>query len=143
MRLTVMEGKPERSDEARLLALCRTNSVDWSLIARQAQIPGGLAELLDGVVLERNAPTADKRRLHSALEHGLPIADMRSRLDEWRRTGLRLTTVFDDDYPLNLRSIHNLPPFLFYVGQLREDDAYSVAVVGTRAPSPSGLRRAS
>jgi len=143
MRLTVMEGKPERSDEAHLLALCWTNSVDWSLIARQAQVPDGLAKLLDGMVLERNAPVADKRRLHSALQRGLPIADISSRLNEWTRGGLSLTTVLDDDYPLNLRSIHNLPPFLFYVGQLREDDAYSVAVVGTRTPSPSGLRRAS
>ncbi len=52
------------------------------------------------------------------------------------------TAVLDDDYPLNLRTIYNLPPFLFYLGDLRADDAYSVAVVGTREPSSNGLRRA-
>ena len=32
-----------------------------------------------------------------------------------------MTTVLDDDYPLNLRFIHNLPPFIFYMGPLNED----------------------
>jgi DNA processing protein len=64
---------------------------------------------------------------------------LQSALDE----GMRLTTVLDDDYPLNLRTIFNAPPFLFYRGELRADeDARSVAVVGTRTPSADGLRRA-
>jgi len=50
--------------------------------------------------------------------------------------------VLDQDYPVNLRVVENLPPFLFYRGELRPDDAYSVAVVGTRSPTPEGLARA-
>ena len=57
--------------------------------------------------------------------------------------GARLTTVFDDNYPVNLRFIHNLPPFVFYRGALDAGrEARSVAVVGTRKPSPEGIRRA-
>ena len=37
--------------------------------------------------------------------------------------GIQLTTVLDEDYPVNLRTIYNLPPFLFYRGTLRPDDA--------------------
>ena len=56
--------------------------------------------------------------------------------------GARLTTVLDDDFPLNLRLIHNLPPFLFYRGSLDADrDAHSVAVVGTRSATPDGVRQ--
>jgi DNA processing protein len=50
--------------------------------------------------------------------------------------------VLDDDYPLNLRVIFNLPPFLFYRGALERSDSRSVAVVGTRNPSTEGLKSA-
>lgn len=50
--------------------------------------------------------------------------------------------MLDDDFPLNLRLIHNLPPFLFYRGDLDADrDARSVAVVGTRAATADGIRQ--
>jgi DNA processing protein len=48
----------------------------------------------------------------------------------------------DEGYPANLRLIPNLPPFLFYRGDLREEDTRSVAVVGTRKPSDPGIDRA-
>jgi DNA processing protein len=48
----------------------------------------------------------------------------------------------DPDYPANLRVIPNLPPFLFYLGDLQERDARSAAVVGTRNASEDGLKRA-
>jgi DNA processing protein len=52
-------------------------------------------------------------------------------------------TVLDPEYPLNLRTIFNLPPFLFYLGRLDTDsDARSVAVVGTREASSEGLKLA-
>ena len=58
--------------------------------------------------------------------------------------GARITTVLDDDYPINLRFVHNLPPFLFYRGDLDAgSDARSVAVVGTRSATGKGLIRAS
>jgi DNA processing protein len=56
--------------------------------------------------------------------------------------GARLVTVLDDAYPSNLRLVPKLPPFLFYRGELRRDDARSVAVVGTRRASAEGLDRA-
>jgi DNA processing protein len=51
-------------------------------------------------------------------------------------------TVLDDEYPANLRVIWNLPPFLFYRGELERDDARSVAIVGTRKASEEGVKRA-
>ncbi|MEU8352279.1 DNA-processing protein DprA, partial [Streptomyces sp. NPDC048845] len=42
----------------------------------------------------------------------------------------------------NLRVIGNLPPFLFYRGELDQRDARSIAVVGTRQATEDGLRRA-
>src|SRR5262249_35526727 len=58
------------------------------------------------------------------------------------QAGAHLVTVLDEDYPANLRLVPNLPPFLFYLGQLERRDARSVAVVGARSASRGGLRRA-
>jgi DNA processing protein len=128
-----------------LLALCAIPDVSWYVIARGAQDPQGLERLLAG---ERTEKSAEAVKTALAIKRGLP--DLRQHLaraaGELERAedqvGARLVTVLDDDYPANLRVIFNLPPFLLYRGELRRDDARSVAVVGTREASADGLRRA-
>jgi DNA processing protein len=51
---------------------------------------------------------------------------------------IEITTVLDDDYPLNLKNIYDPPPYLFYKGKLTEKDKYSIGIVGTRYPSDYG-----
>ena len=98
-------------------------------------------------------PGALPKRAADATKSLAALAAARDDLGERQRTveemlegteadGIQLTTVLDDDYPVNLRTIYNLPPFLFYRGTLRPDDALSVAVVGTRQASADGLSRA-
>lgn len=132
----------------RLLQLCairvERESADWNVIARQAQDPAGLDDLWQGVVLEKSA--AAKRSV-SILRKGLrdPAAlaqRVEAELAAAQAVGARLVTVLDGGYPANLRLIPNLPPFLFYRGELRGEDARSVAVVGTRKPSDTGTTRA-
>ncbi len=53
-----------------------------------------------------------------------------------------LVSLWDNRYPSNLKTIEDPPPFLFVNGTLAEEDAYSVAIVGTRTPSPYGLHMA-
>lgn len=55
---------------------------------------------------------------------------------------LSLVTVLDEEYPQNLREIFDRPPFLFIRGSVLAADADSVAVVGTRNPSPAGKQLA-
>lgn len=127
-----------------LLALCRVNGVSWHLIAREAQRPDGMHRLLVGEAAEVGP---DAERTLPLIQAAMPTLDDHRQwviemLEATMADGCHLTTVLDDDYPVNLRLIHNLPPFLFYRGELQPDDAYSVAVVGTRRPSPEGLARA-
>jgi DNA processing protein len=56
--------------------------------------------------------------------------------------GIRIVTILDDAYPLNLRAIYNRPPMLFVRGSLQPDDERAIAVVGTRSASPEGLKLA-
>jgi DNA processing protein len=57
----------------------------------------------------------------------------------WQRRGYRLLALSDPGYPANLRVVEGRPPLLFVAGQLRPEDANSVAVIGTRRPSEQGL----
>lgn len=135
--------------QRRLLALCAIHledgSPDWSLIARTALRPTGLEELEMGRV-EGKTKAADKTR--AILARGQrDIERWRERVDGELRLaeehGARLVTVMDDDYPLNLRLIYNLPPFLFLRGNADQNaDMRSVAVVGTRQASMDGLEKA-
>ena len=59
-----------------------------------------------------------------------------------RQAGAHLVTFADPTYPRRLRHIHDPPPLLFARGALRPEDELAVAVVGSRAASPYGLRMA-
>jgi len=61
---------------------------------------------------------------------------------ELREDGVRLITVLDEDYPMNLRLVYNAPPFLFVKGELTPQDDRSVAVVGTRHAKEEGVAQA-
>jgi DNA processing protein len=134
--------------QRRLLELCAIRvgkeGVDWSLIARLAQHPGGLDDLHQAVITEKSAAAARSRpALREGLRQRPALADrVSAQLEAASRAGARLVTVLDPDYPANLRLIPNLPPFLFCRGELSDDDARSVAVVGAREASDAGIRRA-
>jgi len=134
--------------QRRLLALCAIRldkeSVDWNLIAREAQFANGLDDLWNGKVQERSV-TADASQ--SVLRQGIRNPDelferVDTEVEAATKVGARIVTVLDSLYPANLRLIPNLPPFLFIRGEVLEDDVRSVAVVGTREASDAGIRRA-
>jgi DNA processing protein len=136
------------SAQRRLLTLCAIrvdrHSVDWSLLARLALLDRGLDLLYAGHI---NESSAVARASQDVLLRGLEDLDVaESRVDDElalaERVGASLVTVLDSTYPANLRLVPNLPPFLFFRGELRSDDALSVAVVGTRRASEVGLARA-
>jgi DNA processing protein len=134
-----------RQQRLDLLALCLVKGLSWYLVARESLRPDGLTALVAGRITEQSREASEAHAL---------LATAASKLDDHRveaerlvataeAEGVHLTTVIDTDYPLNLRTIYNLPPFLFYRGRLDADqDARSVAAVGTRDPSPAGLMRA-
>ena len=133
-----------------LLALCSLTAgedrCDWGVIARQAHREGSLEGLLSGKMLEGTKRAHDTGWIASTAtddQWETAYARARTELVASEAIGAGMTSVLDGDYPLNLRFIHNLPPFIFYIGNLDEDaDARSVAVVGTREASEEGLEAA-
>lgn len=84
--------------------------------------------------------------VRAAVRDAAPTGEADRRLaaeiDAWTSEGIRLVTVLDGDYPLNLRFVWDRPPALWYRGRLEAEDAYALAVVGTRNPTDEGRRRA-
>ncbi|MFD0068365.1 MULTISPECIES: DNA-processing protein DprA [unclassified Streptomyces] len=131
-----------------MLALCalRVNdkSVDWSLLARTCESAAGIEATLEGNIREQSEVARESLPiLRTALAH---LAEARDRvaieLEAAELAGARIVTVLDDAYPANLRLVPDRPPFLFYLGDLSDDDRRSVAVVGTRGATDDGISRA-
>ena len=101
---------------------------------------------------ERGSALAVLRELHDQAELTLldqepprledELDPITEEVSAWEREGMHLISVLDPDYPENLRTVHDRPPMLFVRGQLRPEDARSVAIVGTRNASQRGLEQA-
>jgi DNA processing protein len=50
----------------------------------------------------------------------------------------RIITFWDAEYPEPLKKIYDPPAFLFLLGSMIADDAYAIAIVGTRTPTTYG-----
>ena len=64
--------------------------------------------------------------------------DLDKDLDALESSDIEMFSVQDDDYPANLRQIHDPPVVLYVRGELREPDRFSVAIVGSRRASIYG-----
>lgn len=52
--------------------------------------------------------------------------------------GIHTVTLYADDYPRQLRAVHDAPPVLYWQGRIQDRDASAVAIVGTRTPDAWG-----
>lgn len=64
--------------------------------------------------------------------------EVEKEIREAERAGVEIITLFDDPYPINLKSIFDPPPVLYIKGKILREDLISVAVVGTRTPTSYG-----
>ena len=60
-------------------------------------------------------------------------------LSRMNKANAHVVTFWDIHYPEPLKKIYDPPPFLFVRGDIREEDKYSLALVGTRSPSEYGI----
>lgn len=117
------------AETAALIALLQNSKSvgDWGTIAARVSAEGSawavLHESGDALFPDPSA--------------GNTLHDARSEVQGWRDRGLKLTTVLDTSYPNRLRDIREMPPFLFYEGDLRPDDE-GMSVVGSRRATSRG-----
>lgn len=135
-----MGDHPVDAERAALLALLDDHPIAaadgpgrWSAIAAEVALRGSALALWR----EHHLPT---------LELEPDLADPRidiawRRLRDWTpdASDTRLITILDNDYPVALRGIHQMPPLLFVKGNLPAEDT-AMSIVGARAATANGLR---
>jgi DNA processing protein len=119
------------------LALALTPQLGPRRILRAIERSGGAAKILD-------MRLTDLEGLQFPAESAQFIADGQARstayqqLDELVKTSAGFLTYADEDYPERLREIFDPPPLLWLRGNGKLLQEPSIAVVGTRHPTPYG-----
>jgi DNA processing protein len=116
---------------------------------------GGLGSVRLSRLLEYFAAPEDifKASLEKLTLMGLPAksaqaiasfeaAELETEISTAAKLGLKIITLFDQDYPENLKNINGAPIVLYCLGSLEKEDVTSVAIVGSRRASLYGLNSA-
>ncbi len=65
--------------------------------------------------------------------------DVKKELELAKKQDIKIISIFDKDYPENLKTIYDPPIILYVKGRLSEEDKFSIAIVGSRRASIYGL----
>lgn len=98
---------------------------------------GDLAVAWTASAYELAGAGLDRRALDNLIETRRTL-DLSAELDKIARAGVRVLTWSDPAYPALLSAISNPPPVLYLKGEIKPEDEWSVAVVGTRRASAYG-----
>lgn len=63
---------------------------------------------------------------------------IKDELHKIKDSGIRFITLNDNDYPQNLKSIYDPPPYLYVRGDFKNEDRLSVAIIGSRSATNYG-----
>ena len=85
----------------------RTGKRPWNVYAELVEDAGSAITVLE----EERDPT-----LFDTQPDELQATERQ--IAEWQDSGMRLLTILDDDYPENLRAVHDRPPLIFVAGRL-------------------------
>jgi DNA processing protein len=99
--------------------------------------PGNVLKASEGALRELVGPSLAQRirQYHEVVD----VEAQERLLGEYEA---HVVTLEDPAYPVRLAEIYDPPLLLFVRGTLLEEDITSVAIVGTRRPTPYGLRMA-
>ncbi len=123
-----------------LIALLRTSDRPSAQLASAVELAGSARHLLDQ---RGGTPRGPQLELFASRRPDLDaqLEAAASDLKRWRNRGITLSTILDPSYPAILRTAHDRPPLLFTLGAA-EAPGRAIAIIGTRRPSPEGLRAA-
>lgn len=102
---------------------------------------GGIAEAWHASASGLQEVGLDRRTIDNLLA-ARRSWDLASELERLEQAGVGALTWDSEDYPINLRNIHDPPPVIYVKGELLPEDDWAVAVVGTRHASVYGKEAA-
>ena len=72
------------------------------------------------------------------IETGRPQIDLDSEMEKLEKSGTKAITFHDAKYPPRLKEIYDYPPLIYVKGEIKSQDEWSIAVVGTRRATVYG-----
>jgi DNA processing protein len=129
-----------------LLTLTLVPGLGPTLTRRCVEAMGGALAVLDASVgqLAQVRGIGPKRApaIRGALDGLSDGAALEQELALIGTHGARVLASTDDDFPATLRHIPDVPPLLYVRGQLHDDDAIALAIVGSRRCTQYGRQQA-
>jgi DNA processing protein len=123
-------------EHAAVLALMTRRAVEWNRLA------GAIEETGSALALLEEQEDSEDARLFEVEGARVTLDQLEEQVISYEQEGIKLVTVLDAAYPMNLRMVHDRPPALFVRGNLIAEDERSAAVVGSRKASAAGLEKA-
>lgn len=124
------------AEQAALLHLLGTSGRPWSAVADLVEERGSALELL------RELGDDQQSLFEQAVVERDGVRAAIDELERWRAEGIHFASLLDPEYPSQLSTIHQRPPFITWMGHLDVRDAEGVAIVGTRTASDRGRAQA-
>lgn len=129
---------PSSPETAALVALLRLGRHPWQSYAETVEEAGSAL-----AVLARELEGGQGSQTTLLPEDPQPlVAQAAADIAAWEATGMDLITVLDDEYPHNLRAVHDRPPMIFTAGALTAADSRALAVIGSRRATDAGTAAA-
>ena len=124
------------TEAASLLARLLAEPGKWSAIADDVE------ELGTASVESQVCRIGQQTLFNEAAEVANPTADAEQLLSEWKHEGMTFASLLDAEYPRQLLTIYQRPPFVMWRGEPSDGDSSGVCIVGSRAASPRGIATA-
>ena len=125
-----------KDEQVALLGLLLGSRISWTEISDRVESRGSASAVLDEFRSEQQT------LFDLDDEVGSWISRATALLDQWDRERLHFASLLDPEYPQQLLTVHQRPPFVMWKGVTSECDRSGVAIVGTRHASDVGISRA-
>ncbi len=113
--------------------------VKLRLLLEQFKSPAGI---FSSSVSELKSVKGIGQHTARAIKNAYSDYDIEKEIALIKKFGVSVTTLFDDDYPLNLMNIYDPPILLYTKGALKVNDEFAVAIVGSRICTYYGMNMA-
>ncbi|TFD45381.1 DNA-processing protein DprA [Cryobacterium frigoriphilum] len=117
-------------EDVALYALLRDDRLKWpqirDLLERAGSADAALKEHLAAYLIDE--------------EYIAALAESRQTIAAFTASGIHTDTYLSDTYPVQMLTVYDFPPVVYWRGYQDEADARSVAIVGTRTPSEGATK---
>jgi DNA processing protein len=121
-----------------LIGLSEIEGVGWETIQHVVDTLTDIRALLKRPAGELLGKTKIAKRKITDIERFLTKPFIEGKLNFYERCGVAPVTIFDSCYPPLLRFIHKPPWILYTIGNVELLQRPTIAIVGTRNPTPYG-----